>query len=70
MIEYLASAVNVVSSNPFVGPLLRIKISFFLLSACTKELLPTLNNIACLPNPLPSENEKVTGISNSIPNLE
>ena len=29
LIEYWASSVNVVSSNPFVGPVSKIKILFF-----------------------------------------
>ena len=39
LIEYLAYAVNVVSSNPYVGPSPRIKISFPSLSTCIDELL-------------------------------
>ena len=34
-----SSAVNVVSSNPCVGPSPKIKISLFLLSVCTDELI-------------------------------
>ena len=36
---YIASAVNVVSSNPCVGPSPRIKISFLLLSIFTDQLI-------------------------------
>ena len=39
LIGYLASAVNIVSSNPYVGPSPRIKISLFLSSICTDELI-------------------------------
>ena len=38
---YLASVVNAVSSSPCVGLSLRIKISLFLLSTCTVELIST-----------------------------
>ena len=38
LIGYLASAVNLISSNPCAGPSPRIKISFPLLSTCTDEL--------------------------------
>ena len=41
-IEYSASAVIVVSSNPCGRPLPRTKISFVLLSTRTDELWPTL----------------------------
>ena len=40
-IEYLASAVIVVSSNPCVRPSPRTKICFLLSSICTEELLST-----------------------------
>ena len=36
---YIASAVNVISSNPCVGPSPEIKVSFPLLSICTDELI-------------------------------
>ena len=39
LVEYRGSAVNVVWSNPCVGTLPRIKISFFLLLICTDELI-------------------------------
>ena len=35
LIRYMASAANIVSSNAFVGPSARIKMSLFLLSICT-----------------------------------
>ena len=38
LIGYMASAVNIVSSNPCVGPSPRIEVSLFLLSICTDEL--------------------------------
>ena len=57
--------VNVVSSNPWVGPSRRIKISFFLLSTCSDELIPTPKIIIFLPNPLATE--KVPRLSNLIP---
>ena len=41
LIEYCADAVIVVTSNPCVAPLPRTKISFFLLSICTVQLLST-----------------------------
>ena len=47
--EYLSSAVMVVSSNPCVGPSPRAQISFFLLSIRTDELLPTPKIITFLP---------------------
>ena len=53
LIEYLASAFNVVSVNPWLGPLQRI--IFFPLSACTEELLSTPDIMTFLPNPLPSD---------------
>lgn len=43
--EYSFSASNALSSNPLVGSLPRIKISFFLLSICTEELIPTSSMI-------------------------
>ena len=38
LVGYLASPINVVSSNPCVGPSPIIKIFLFLLSTCTDEL--------------------------------
>ena len=40
LIEYIASAVNVVSPNPCVGSFIGIKISFPLLSIWTDEFIP------------------------------
>ena len=56
LIGYFASAVNVVSSNSCVGPLPRIKISFFLLSICTDELISAPKIMKFFPM-LPSVNE-------------
>ena len=64
--EYPFSAVNAVSVNPSSGPLPRIKISFFLLSTCTYELISVPKIIKFLPNPLP-DNEKLPHASNSVP---
>ena len=56
---------QLVPSNPCVGPLPRIKISFFLLSTCTEELISTPKIIQFLPNPLPNENSAY--LSNPVP---
>ena len=53
IIEYCASAVKVVSSNPCVRPSLRIKIPFPALSVCTDELTSTPKVMIFLPT-LPS----------------
>ena len=53
---YIAYAVNLVSSNPRVGPSPRIKISFPLLSICTDELISPPKIMTIFPN-LPSVNE-------------
>ena len=44
MIGYFASAVNVVSSNPYVGPSPRTKVSLSLILTCIDELIsaPTI----------------------------
>ena len=47
-----------VCSNPCVGPIPKIKTSFFLLSACTEELISTQKIMTFLPNPIPA-NEKL-----------
>lgn len=65
--EYAVSVVIVVSSNSSVKTLLRIKISFFLLSAWTEGLLSTPNIITFLPNPSPLWSEKAERESNPIP---
>ena len=56
MIGYFASAVNVVLSNPCVGQSPRIKISLFLLSTCTDDLMSTPKIMTFFPM-LPSVNE-------------
>ena len=63
---YLASPVNVISSNPCNGPSPRIKISRFLLSACTDEfiLAPKRKTLFSL---LPSVNKSSERGSNSMP---
>ena len=65
LIKYIFSAVSE-CSNPCVGPLPKIKISFFLLSICTKALISTPKVITFLPNPI-SRNEKFPCLSNPIP---
>ena len=64
LIEYFFSAFNVVSSNPCVGPLPRIKI-YFLLSKCTEELISTPKIMQFLPNSLHTENFPF--LSNPVP---
>ena len=66
LIENWAFAVNVVSSNYCVGPKPRIKISFFLLSICTDELMSTPKTMTFLPT-IPSQNENSEHESNPIP---
>ena len=56
----------VVSSYPCIGPKPRIKISFFLLSICTDELVST-QKIMTFVHTLPSGNENSKGKSNLIP---
>lgn len=67
---YSASTVNVVSSNPSVGHLPKIKISLILLSAYTEGLFSTSNINTFFPNQLTSDDDKVPRISNLIPYLE
>ena len=55
-----------VCSNPCVGPLSKIKISFFLLSIFVEELISTPKIITFLPNPIPGD-EKLPYLSNPIP---
>ena len=57
---YFASAVNVVSSNPCVGPSLRIKIYFPLLSICTDELksAPKITFFPMVPSGNESSNKE------------
>ena len=59
LIEYSFFAVSVVSSNPYVDPFPRIKISFFLLSTCTEELISAPKIITFFTSPLPLGNVKV-----------
>ena len=63
--KHFFSAVNVVPSNACVEPSLRIRISFFLLSICTEELISTPKIMQFLPNPLPTENFPF--LSNAMP---
>ena len=56
LIGYLTSAANVVLSNPCVGASPRTKISLFLLSICTDELISTPKIMTFFPM-LPSVNE-------------
>ena len=58
LIGYLASAVNIVSSNHYVGPSTRIKVSFPLLPICTDVLIST-SKIMTFLSMLPSDNEIV-----------
>ena len=64
LIEYLASAVILVSSNPCVGPSTRTKIYFFLLSICTEKLLLTPKTFLSQSKP---RNKKGEQESNPIP---
>ena len=66
LIEYWASVDNVESSNPCVGPISRIEVSFFLLSKCTDVLISTPKIMTFLPTLL-SGNENSERKSNSIP---
>ena len=66
LIEYFASAVNFVSSNPYVGPLQRIKTSFPLLSTCPVELLSAPKIMTLLPK-LSSVNKNSEWESKPIP---
>ena len=63
---YSLSAVNVLS-GPYIGYLPRIKISFFLLSICTDELISAPNMMTLSPNPLPSDNRKLRINQNPMP---
>ena len=65
LIQYLFSEVNVKPFNPSIGPSARIEIFFFLLSACTQELISTRKIITLQPNS-PLENEKVIFPSNPL----
>ena len=56
LIEYSAFAFNVASNYPCVGPSPRIKISLFLLSTCTDELITAPEIVTFIPT-LPSGNK-------------
>ena len=58
-IDYSFSAVKAVSSKPSVKSLPRIKISFFLSSISTNELISAPYIITFLPNPQPFDNKKI-----------
>ena len=58
-----------VCSNPCVGPLPKIKISFFLLSIFVDELISTPKIITFQPN-LGSRKEKLQCLSNPVPYTE
>ena len=49
LIGYIASAVNVVSSNPCVGPSPKIKMYFPLLSICIDELISAPKIVTFFP---------------------
>ena len=66
IIKYSFSTGSVVSFNPCVGPLPRVKISVFLLSTCADELISAPNVITSLPIQLASGNKKLAPTSNSI----
>ena len=66
LIEYQASAVKVVSSNPCVRPIPKINISFFLLLICTDELMSTPKIVTFLPT-LASVNDNSEREHNPIP---
>ena len=57
--------VNVLPSNPWVGPSPRIKISVFLLSICRREFIVTPKIVTFWEN-LPSGSKKVLGESNPV----
>ena len=48
--QYWASAVNVESSNPCVGPIPRINISFLLLSIRTDEMIKIIRQVMKILN--------------------
>ena len=50
LIEYWVSAVDVRSPNPCLGPILRINLSFSLLSVCTDKLISTPKIVAFSPS--------------------
>ena len=66
LIEYIASDVNVVLSNPCVDSLRRTRISFLLLLVCTDKLISTPKIITFLSS-LPSVYENSERESNPMP---
>lgn len=70
LIEYLAFAVIVVSYNLLAGTFNKIKTPFFLLSACTEEILSTSNFLKFQPNPSPFYNKNFPYLSNPALYLE
>ena len=66
LIGYFASAVYAVSSNPCVGSSSKIRISLFLLSAYTDELISAPKIMTFLPI-LPSGNENSERESSPMP---
>ena len=62
-LQFMGYSVNVVLPTR----LPRTKISFFLLSTCTDELIAAPNIINSWSNPLPLDNEKLRRVSNPKP---
>ena len=65
LMEYVFSALSV-CSKPCVGPLPKIKMSFFLLSIFVDEVMSIPKIATFLPNPVPG-NQKLPCLSNPIP---
>ena len=65
LIEYIFSVVNVCSS-PYVAPIPRTDMFFFLLSIWAEELISTPKINTFWPNPPPG-NEKLPVLSNPVP---
>ena len=65
LIQYSIYVINIVSSNQSVGPLPRIKRSFFLFSTYTDKLISTPNIITFLPIPLLCYNKTFSRASNT-----
>ena len=66
LIGYIASAANVVSSNPCVGPSTRIKIPFPLSSICTDQFISAPKAMNFSPM-FPSVNKNTERESNPMP---
>ena len=66
LIGYFASAIKVVSSNPYVGLSPRIKICFLLLSICTDEFISAQKIMTIFPM-IKSGNENSERESNPMP---